>query len=499
LDSRDKEQRLSVTQAPAEYERLLHATDKKRWKPVWRHRLNVVTLALTDVLLAFLTWGLAYVAQGFWGQGEVTDVAVVAIVPSVAIWVGLRAFLGLYPGYGLDSVERLRRHTYSVFAALAVLTVFAVGFQAGNLLSRIMLAIAFLGLLFLTPFVQHFVKLGMKRAGLWGKPVIILGYGDTGAHFWELLEREWGLGYSPVALLGRHLVAAGGSYREIPCEETFSDAANLGRELGVNTVILAMPYTRREQLARLSNLASLSFRQVIVIPNLSGITNSAVVARDFAGTFGVEIRHNLLDPWSRRVKRGFDLLGAVVGGLLISPLLLTLCVLIKLDSPGSAIFVQERPGHNGRMFRIFKFRTMYADAERRFDQLVLLNPLLGEEFEKHGKLKDDPRVTRVGRWLRRSSLDELPQIWNVIRGDMSLVGPRPYLVSQAAQVQKAGLMIARVTPGITGLWQVSGRSGITFEQRVGLDTYYVRNWSIWLDLVILARTALIVILRQGAY
>src|SRR5215213_6173764 len=162
--------------APTEHGRLLHATTQKRLKLVWKQRLIVGTLVLSDVVLALVVWGVAYVGQGIWGRGELTGVAIAAIVPSVMVWIGLRALLGLYPGYGLDSAESLRRHTYSVFATLAVLTVFAVGFQVGNLLSRILLAFAFLGLLLLTPFVRHFAKLGMKKARFWGKPVIILSY-----------------------------------------------------------------------------------------------------------------------------------------------------------------------------------------------------------------------------------------------------------------------------------------------------------------------------------
>jgi lipopolysaccharide/colanic/teichoic acid biosynthesis glycosyltransferase len=151
------------------------------------------------------------------------------------------------------------------------------------------------------------------------------------------------------------------------------------------------------------------------------------------------------------------------------------------------------------MFKIFKFRTMYTDAERRFAELSLENPSLSEEFTTHGKLKDDPRVTRIGRLLRKTSLDELPQLWNVLKGEMSLVGPRPYLTIQTSQISGTEKLITRVPPGITGLWQVSGRSDVTLEHRVALDLHYVHNWSVWLDLVVLARTVQIVLLRRGAY
>ena len=488
-----------MTLAPTEHARLLNATtNKKRWKPVWKQRLIIGTLALSDVFLALVVWGVAYVGQRIWGHGELSGVAVAAIVPSVIVWVGLRALLGLYPGYGLDSAESLRRHTHSVFATLAVLAVFAVGSQVGDLLSRILLAFAFLGLLFITPFVQHFVKLGMKKAGLWGKPVITLSYEETGADFQELLKQEWGMGYSSVALFCHGLVAAGKSYREVSCEETLADAANLGRELGVDTLIFAMPYTRREQLERMVSVASENFRSVLIVPNLNGITNSAVAPRDFAGTLAIEIKHNLLDPWSQRLKRALDLVGTVIGGVLISPLVFAIAVLIKLDSPGPAFYGHRRLGAAGEHFLCWKFRTMHVDAERLLDKHLQDNPFLRAEWEQNQKLRDDPRVTRVGHLLRQTSLDELPQLWNVLRGEMSLTGPRPIVDAEVPKYGEVYKLYKRIKPGMSGFWQVSGRSDTSYVERVEMDSYYVRNWSVWLDLIILARTVKSVALGRGA-
>ena len=488
-----------MTLAPTEHARLLNATtNKKRWKPVWKQRLIIGTLALSDVFLALVVWGVAYVGQRIWGHGELSGVAVAAIVPSVIVWVGLRALLGLYPGYGLDSAESLRRHTHSVFATLAVLAVFAVGSQVGDLLSRILLAFAFLGLLFITPFVQHFVKLGMKKAGLWGKPVITLSYEETGADFQELLKQEWGMGYSSVALFCHGLVAAGKSYREVSCEETLADAANLGRDLGVDTLIFAMPYTRREQLERMVSVASENFRSVLIVPNLNGITNSAVAPRDFAGTLAIEIKHNLLDPWSQRLKRALDLVGTVIGGVLISPLVFAIAVLIKLDSPGPAFYGHRRLGAAGEHFLCWKFRTMHVDAERLLDKHLQDNPFLRAEWEQNQKLRDDPRVTRVGHLLRQTSLDELPQLWNVLRGEMSLTGPRPIVDAEVPKYGEVYKLYKRIKPGMSGFWQVSGRSDTSYVERVEMDSYYVRNWSVWLDLIILARTVKSVALGRGA-
>jgi Undecaprenyl-phosphate galactose phosphotransferase WbaP len=471
-----------------------------RWGPVLRQRLVVTSLVFADILVAVLICSVAYALQSVWGQGTLSEVARAATVPSIAVWIGLRALLGLYPGYGLDSVERLRRHVYCVCATLAIVTLFAVGAQIGDRLSRLMLLLTFVGLLLVTPFSQYLVRRELKRLKLWGKPIIILGYPDTRAKLVDHLEHEWGLGYKPVSLSDYHLTPAGEASRAIGYVEALAEAKDVGRRRKIDTCIFATPYTRREQLADMVHIASESFQHVMIMPNLSGVTNSAAVARDLSGTLAVEIRQNLLNPWAQRLKRALDLFGAVVGGLFISPLLLAIAVLIKLDSHGPVFFVQERPGLKGGMFRVFKFRTMHPDAEHRLAQLFAHNPLLAQEFEKHGKLKDDPRVTVVGRWLRKTSMDELPQLWNVLKGEMSLVGPRPYLVSQVPQMNGNSGIISRTTPGMSGLWQVSGRSEMTFEQRVDLDMYYVRNWSVWLDLVILARTVRCTLFsRNGAY
>ena len=490
---------VSKSELASDRRKRLYAAKLEHWKPVWKQRAVVVSLITSDIFLAFLIWVMAYALQNVWGQDRLSGVAVVSVAPSVAVWAGLRLLLGLYPGYGSGSVERLRQHTYSVFATLAILAVFALAFQIGDSLSRLLLVLAFVGLLFVTPFVRHLVLQGLKRLGLWGKPVIILSYRDTGAQFLELLRREWGLGYNPVALFDYNIVPASESSEDTSYEETLRDAANIAHEWRSNTVIFATPYTRREQLAYMVDVASETFQHVLIVPNLNGVANSAVVARDLSGTFAVEIKQNLLDPWAQRSKRALDLFGTVVGGLLISPLLLVAAILVKLDSPGPAFYGHRRVGTGDKHFVCWKFRTMYVNAEQMLDKHLQDVPNLRAEWEQNQKLRNDPRVTRVGRFLRKSSLDELPQLWNVLWGEMSLTGPRPIVDAEIPKYRKDYTLYRRIKPGISGLWQVSGRSDIDYKERVAMDAYYVRNWSVWLDIIILARTIKTVLFRRGAY
>jgi Undecaprenyl-phosphate galactose phosphotransferase WbaP len=213
----------------------------------------------------------------------------------------------------------------------------------------------------------------------------------------------------------------------------------------------------------------------------------------------VEIRHSLLDPWVRRTKRTMDLTATILGGLLILPLFLLISGLVWIESRGSIFYSAPRLGCDDRLFSCVKFRTMVPDAEAALQRMLQEDPKAHEEYRKYHKLRDDPRVTRVGRFLRKTSLDELPQLWNVLRGEMSLVGPRPYLPRESVEIRATQSEILRVHPGVTGPWQVSGRSHTSFEDRVGIDAYYVRNWSIWLDLVLLARTAKALVVDRGAY
>jgi Undecaprenyl-phosphate galactose phosphotransferase WbaP len=326
------------------------------------------------------------------------------------------------------------------------------------------------------------------RVDLWGKPVVVFSSGEPGDRVAALLSREWGLGYNPLAVFGSHPGKDRKQYEATPDGQSLENATLLSRRLGIDTVIFAMPHTRREHLARLVHWASFDFRHVTVVPNLDGVANAGVVARDLAGVFGVEIRYNLLDPWVLRVKRAMDLIATALGGILVLPLLLVLCMLVRLESGGPIFYTDRRMGRNGEPFPCLKFRTMVPDAEDVLRRILEADPEARAEYARYHKLREDPRVTRVGRFLRKTSLDELPQLWNVLKGEMSLVGPRPYLPRESEDIGVTQSDILRVYPGMTGPWQVSGRSNTSFEERVRMDAHYVRDWSVWLDLVLLART-----------
>jgi Undecaprenyl-phosphate galactose phosphotransferase WbaP len=428
-----------------------------------------------------------------------TGATLAYIAFNTVVWLGLRALLCLYPGYGLSPVEELRRQTYATVATLAVVAVLVLAFQAGDQLSRMLVAVSFLELLFLAPIGRHFVKRGLAKVGLWGKPAVIVGGGRDGGHLVRTLKNEWGLGLRPVACLDYRLSAAGRVCEEMLHGGSLTNNLKRVREQGADTAILAMPDVRREYVLRCVDIARRYFPHVIVIPNLGEMTNSAVTARGLGSAFGIEIKQNLLNPWNLRVKRALDLAGAIVGGMLVLPFLLVICLLVKMDSPGPVLYTAKRMGKDEKLFSCLKFRTMAPDAEAELQRMLEKNPGMREEYLTYHKLRDDPRVTRVGRFLRKTSLDELPQLWNVLRGEMSLAGPRPYLPRESEDIGDSQDEVLRVHPGMTGPWQVAGRSHTSFKERVQMDANYVRDWSVWLDLILLARTVEILLFRRTAY
>jgi Undecaprenyl-phosphate galactose phosphotransferase WbaP len=214
---------------------------------------------------------------------------------------------------------------------------------------------------------------------------------------------------------------------------------------------------------------------------------------------GLEVTHNLLDPLQKSVKRLLDLTLIFVAAPLLAPFVVVLAILIKLDSVGPILYSQKRVGFDGKEITIWKFRSMSSNAKEELAQLLEQDPSSKREWEENFKLKNDPRVTRFGDILRRTSLDELPQIWNILRGEMSMIGPRPIVQDEIPLYGKEFEIYKQVLPGLTGMWQISGRNDLPYRERVNLDIYYVQNWSIWLDIHILMHTVWTVLEGRGAY
>jgi exopolysaccharide biosynthesis polyprenyl glycosylphosphotransferase len=266
----------------------------------------------------------------------------------------------------------------------------------------------------------------------------------------------------------------------------------LVQQYGIDEIVVALPPSRREQLGRIIARGFARPVQVKFAAEYADLLPERVEFQYVAGRPYIGFAPVARVSWLKRV---FDLLVGALALLGLAPLMLAIAIAIKLDSPGPIFFRQERVGKDGTRFRMIKFRSMRVDADRLKATLRTSNEVTGPLF----KMKNDPRVTRVGRLLRRSSLDELPQLFNVLIGEMSLVGPRPPVPSEVAEYEDWAMGRLRAMPGMTGLWQVSGRSDVPFHDMVRLDLHYIRNWSLWLDLEIIARTVPAVLGNRGAY
>jgi Undecaprenyl-phosphate galactose phosphotransferase WbaP len=218
---------------------------------------------------------------------------------------------------------------------------------------------------------------------------------------------------------------------------------------------------------------------------------------DLHGTLAIETNYHLLNKRERIIKRILDLLLTIIILVISLPIFLILAVLVRLDSKGQILYTQKRLGQFGKPFESFKFRTMYDNADAKLQELLAEDPEAQREYEEFHKLVNDPRVTPVGKILRRYSLDELPQLINVLKGDMNLIGPRSYLPRELPAMGDYAKIILKVKPGITGWWQVMGRNATSFKERLRLDEYYISNWSIWLDIYIIIKTVWVLVTGQG--
>ncbi len=462
-----------------------------------RPLLTCAALAFSD--LAALTVALT-AAYGCWFlvNPHIPPARAILLLAPVCI-VAEFIFSGHYPGLGFTAVEHLRRVCRGitfVYLLLAASMFLSKDISADSR-GAVILAWAFS--LAAAPAARWLAANVLASRAAWGVPVIVIGAGDTGGAVIHNLRKNKILGYNPVACLDDD-PGKWGLCEGVPVVGRLADAAAVAQRMGAEHAIVAIPGIDRERLIWHLRRWRQIFPRLLIVPNLAGIASLWTEPRDLGGVLGLEIRHNLLNQWNQRFKRAADIAAAAVGMVFAAPLIGLSALWIRLMSPGSAFYTQEREGQDGRKIRVFKLRTMYPEAERMLREHLAADPAARAEWDRYCKLKCDPRILPgVGHLLRKTSLDELPQLWNVLKGEMSLVGPRPFPEYHNARFHPEFRWVrTRVKPGLTGLWQVSGRSDGDLAVQESLDSYYIRNWSLWLDLYILLCTVRTVLSREGA-
>ena len=436
---------------------------------------SIFVLIVFDVLAILLALGVSYleriwlgsynfirVYDGSWSQFISLGLVYIVIV-------SLHLF-GLY-FKRFDFWEELKRSIKALFVAFTFFLFYLVALKSAHEYSRAMIILIFINLLWLIPLFRIFAKRLLWELNLWQKNIWIEGDDEQVLRLKKTLEPNWFLGYRVVEdVRNARLVAI--ATKGMPTKNL---EEKIHQYKGDKKDVLLIPYLHKISLANTELIE-------LIIGRLSLIN----------------IQNQLFKSSNIMIKKVAEMLVVLIVFPFGALIVLFIAVWIKLDSKGSIFFKQKRLGKDGEPFSCYKFRTMREDSEGDLQRYLAENPSEIAYFQKYHKYHVDPRFTKAGKWLRKLSLDELPQIFNVLRGDMNLIGPRPYMISETKVLGERKDIILHVKPGITGLWQVSGRNNLSFHERAELDSWYIQNWSLWLDFVIFLKTFQVLLSRKGA-
>ena len=459
---------------------------------------TTLALLLADIVALILSVSIAVVAKALSVHGNIDIGSYVQLWPFLFVFIFGYAVAGLYSGLGTGAPEELRRTTLCSTILFVFLAATTVSLRGGSRYVTWTLFLALVLSVALVPLLRECVRQVCSHAAWWGFPAVVFGAGDAGKNVVMALLQDPGLGLKPVAVLDDDAVPHQ-HIHGVPVLGPAGLAPILLEGQRPAYAVFAMPDIPQHQLMSMIECYGARFSHVLVIPDLHGFSSLWVDSKSVGGMVGLELRQQVLLADYGVFKRLLDVLLTVTGFVLALPLLIPIVCWIKFSTRGPIFYGQTRIGQKGVPFKAWKFRSMVTDADKLLAACLDQDPELREEWERDHKLKNDPRVTKAGKFLRRTSLDELPQLWNVLRGDMSLVGPRPITDQEVEKYGQAFELYKRVKGGITGLWQVSGRNDLSYDERVYWDLFYVRNWSVWLDLCILFRTIAVVLFSKGAY
>jgi len=466
--------------------------------------LTTTAFVFSDILGVMLAigWGFFWVKIFGWGilgeKGIINTKSFVTYWPYLPAFIIIFQILNLYPGVSLAPSEELKRFSIGSFLAYGgvILSRYIEHDTWDAITVALIISSIFSTVILLT--VRSMTHWLLYKTRLGGIPAVIYGSGNTGKLVVDCLLSNIRAGYVPVLILDDDPQGID-EYRGVPVIHDTSIGPEVVSRYRIKMAMMTISELDNQQIKHIMNTSVSAFRYSALIPDSSSAYTISMSIRDFGGVLGWVTTNKLKTSWNLKLKRLMDILIVSIGGLLLLPFLIITALLIKITSRGPVLYKHLRLGMNGKYFYAYKFRSMVINAHEQLEKLLESNPQIKKEWEKNHKLANDPRVTIIGRFLRRTSIDEFPQLINILKGEMSLVGPRPIVDAEVERYGDDFYRVFSVRPGLTGLWQVSGRSDADYDARVAYDTYYLQSWSGWLDLWVLFMTFGAVVRGRGAY
>jgi len=454
----------------------------------YRRQIMSIFLAISDALSIAMSM---LVAIFLWSQVR-TDLQLEAhfriIPPAIIFFILIFELMALYPAIGIGPVEELKRLTVSASFLTFVFATLSFFLRTTTVFSRATLTIAWLLILISVPMSRKIFRRIAVKYGFWGIPIAIVGDQKSVIHLQDRLSLH------PISGLWPVLCVTGS------VEDIFPKTKNRKNLFeNIHTVFIATAQGKFNSARYLVTQKEYQFNNIIIIFDKESFGPIWFKPIFLVEHTGLEVVHNLLSSTQQTIKRVMDISLTILALPIFIFLFFIIGLIIKIDDRGPIFYKHKRVGYEGKDLWIWKFRTMAYNADVMLEEHIKNNPKIHQEWKENFKLKNDPRLTRIGKLLRRTSLDEVPQIINVLKGEMSLIGPRPIVQQEIPLYGSEFEIYKQVLPGITGLWQISGRSNLSYKDRVALDGYYIQNWSIWLDIHVLIHTALATIQGRGAY
>jgi len=460
-----------------------------------------IALMLADLFALTTSGGIAILVWKIFSKDMGILKQDIQILPFFFIFfMSLYLLRGLYPGVAVNRIIELKRLVVTTTFGYLMLVAFLSVFETTEPRDTGFFAIMWGLSVGLVPLIRWILRGILIYTNLWGEPVIIFGNGEQGKRFLEHLNRYKKLGLRPVAMVNGNESETNEYNIPILKGSSWFQDMNFSKKLkNANTAIIIYTEVSEAISNAIAENKLGNFSRLIFVSGWEHLRGTWVQPIDFGGIMGLEIQQSLLNQREQFLKRFLDVSLVLAGIVVTLPFLFLLFGLVFLESGGKPFYSHIRIGYQGKPFKLWKFRTMVPDADALLSSYLETHPEMRTEWEATHKLRNDPRTTWFGKIIRKMSIDEIPQIWNVLKGEMSIVGPRPIVDSEIHKYQDNFKLYKQVKPGMTGLWQVLGRTDTSYSERIRLDEYYVRNWSIWMDFYIIVRTIWVLIRRKGAY